>query len=303
MTDSKLPPWEAAFRDRHVRADRRFLLKVATRLRWHCRDWFGRRMLVGSGVEIGAQYVPTKIDPRRASVEYVDAVSNEHLVRRYALAEKELVALAHVLEATNLEPYSAGSRDFLIAHHVLEHIDDPVGAVVEWLRILKSGGLLFLSVPNYRGNHYDFRRLPPNRGHLLLDRTDPAGRPARNLDHYREMARTMWDWSPGDPRVEQTARAWTEAGDRHHYHVFDESTLRDVLDLAARESGCRLDLDGYLLLDHGFEWLVLARKSPAGEAGAHWPSRTVSRPASLKVFTRTILSEAYRRLFARGRRR
>jgi len=33
MTESKLPPWEAAFRDRRVRADRRFLLKVATSLR------------------------------------------------------------------------------------------------------------------------------------------------------------------------------------------------------------------------------------------------------------------------------
>jgi len=294
-------PWQVAFARRNIGPHRKLLLKIASRLRWHSRDWLGRRLLRGEGIEIGAQYVPVEVDPWKASVEYVDAVPNEYLSDRYRLGDKKLVPLAHVVEGVELTPYPDGSKDFLVANHVLEHIDDPVGAVVEWLRVLRPGGMLFLSVPNYRGNGFDFRRKPTTRDHFLLDRSDPDGRPLRNFEHYCEMAQTMWDLPADDPQIRQTAQVWTDAGDRHHYHVFDEAAVRAVLELASDESGCSLRLDGYILLDHGFEWLVILTRGARGTSGVAWPSPLVSRPVSIAALVRTALSEGARRAFGRGR--
>jgi SAM-dependent methyltransferase len=278
-----IPPWEQAFAARRLSLANNLILKLSSKFRWQVRDRLARHLLVGDGVEIGAQYAPTKVDPGKARVEYVDAVSNEHLVERYGLGDRPLVPLAHIVEGVRLTPYADGARDFLIAHHVLEHIDDPVGALAEWLRVLKDGGVLFLSVPNYRGNWFDFRRTPPDRAHLALDHADAAGRKARNLEHYRDMAQSMWQWPDGDPRIEAQAQAWIEAGDRHHYHVWDAQALCDVLTLAAQAAGHPLRVERAMLLDHGFELLVAARKLPAGKAAVHWPHRGRSRLAALSA--------------------
>jgi SAM-dependent methyltransferase len=284
-----IPPWEQAFAARRLSLADNLILKLSAKFRWQVRDRLARHLLVGDGVEIGAQYAPTKVDPGKARVEYVDAVTNEHLVERYGLGDRPLVPLTHVVEGVELTPYADGARDFLIAHHVLEHIDDPVGALVEWLRVLKDGGVLFLSVPNYRGNWFDFRRTPPDKAHLALDHADAAGREALNLQHYRDMAQSMWQWPDGDPRIEAQAQAWIEAGDRHHYHVWDAQALCDVLTLAAQAAGHPLRVERAMLLDHGFELLVAARKLPAGRPSVTWPSGFRSRLASLATLLRVAV--------------
>jgi len=295
MTDTReTPPWEQSFAGRRLSLGDKLTLKISTRLRWHVRDWFGRRLLAGDGVEIGAQYVPTKVDPAKARVEYVDAVTNEHLASRYDLGSKPLVPLAHIVEGVELTPYADAAKDFLIAHHVLEHIDDPVGAVVEWLRVLKDGGILFISVPNFRSNWFDFRRTPPDRAHFALDHADPAGRPARNFQHYCDMAQSMWQWPAGDPRIAAQAQAWTDAEDRHHYHVWDETALRAVLELASEAAGHPLRMDGCLLLDLGFELLVAVRKQAAGAAHVTWPSKAGARTSSLASLLRAAVSATLR---------
>jgi SAM-dependent methyltransferase len=281
-----IPPWEQAFADRRLSLADNLVLKLSAKFRWQVRDRLARNLLVGDGVEIGAQYAPTQVDAGRARVEYVDAVSNAHLVERYGLGDRPLVPLTHIVEGVELTPYADGTKDFLVAHHVLEHIDDPVGALVEWLRVLKDGGALFLSVPNFRGNWFDFRRTPPDKAHLALDHADAAGREARNLQHYRDMAQSMWQWPDGDPRIEAQARAWTDAGDRHHYHVWNAQALRDALDLAAEAAGHPLRVEKAMLLDHGFELLVAVRKLPAGRPAVTWPSGFRSRLASLAALLR-----------------
>jgi len=47
-------------------------------------------------------------------------------------------------------PFDDNSFDLAVAFDVLEHIDDDLGAAKEWLRVLKPGGLLFITVPAYQ---------------------------------------------------------------------------------------------------------------------------------------------------------
>jgi len=46
-------------------------------------------------------------------------------------------------------PYPSGSFDFITCIEGLEHLENPFNAIREFHRILKPGGKLFLSLPNY----------------------------------------------------------------------------------------------------------------------------------------------------------
>lgn len=40
------------------------------------------------------------------------------------------------------------SQDFVISSHVLEHFPDPIKALKEWYRVVKTGGYIFMIVPH-----------------------------------------------------------------------------------------------------------------------------------------------------------
>ncbi len=58
-------------------------------------------------------------------------------------------------------PFAEGSQDAVFASHCLEHIDDFVGALGDWFRVLKVGGFLVVMVPHQF--LYEKRRTPPSR--------------------------------------------------------------------------------------------------------------------------------------------
>jgi len=53
-----------------------------------------------------------------------------------------------ICDATTMEAYEDESFDTVYASHILEHLNDPVTAVANWLRICKKGGIVFVSVPH-----------------------------------------------------------------------------------------------------------------------------------------------------------
>src|SRR5690349_17845560 len=86
------------------------------------RDRF-MKYLKGSGLEIGALHNPMPIDRNQASVRYVDVMSLEEQRRHYPeLANYPLVTPDIVSAADALPMVDAGSQDFIIANHLLEHV-------------------------------------------------------------------------------------------------------------------------------------------------------------------------------------
>lgn len=288
-------PWHSAFQD-HLRSSlsrlQRFVLNLSKLRQLDIRNQFASQ-LKGTGVEIGAQHIPTKVQAA-TTVEYVDVLSNEQLISRYGLSPHGgLVPLTHVIDGHKLSPYADGSRDFLIANHVLEHFDDPVSGVVEWVRILRNGGLLFLTLPNFRGNAFDYKRRPERAAHFRLDYTDPANRDARNREHYEDLAMHLVSQARTSEEVQALVTQWLNQGDRHHYHVYDEAALKDVLSVAAEISGNDLELVDALLPKYGFELLVVVRKLPAkGSKGRlSWLPNIVNSARAAQVFTRAAFQE------------
>ncbi len=70
------------------------------------------------------------------------------------------VAIDHICPADNL-PFKDQSVDFALCTQVLEHVRKPEDVIHEISRILKPGGLLFLTVPQSWEEHeqpYDYHR-------------------------------------------------------------------------------------------------------------------------------------------------
>lgn len=64
------------------------------------------------------------------------------------IMRKNLAAAgARMQVVDNLDELASGTFDYLMAFEVLEHIEDDLGVLAAWLRCLKPGGRLLVSVP------------------------------------------------------------------------------------------------------------------------------------------------------------
>lgn len=61
-------------------------------------------------------------------------------------------------------PFDDNSVDTVYNSHTLEHIDNPVSAIQEWFRVLRTGGYLIIAVPHQF--LYEKRAITPSRWNL-----------------------------------------------------------------------------------------------------------------------------------------
>ena len=106
------------------------------------------RFLSGRGIEIGALDCPLPL-PACASARYVDRADATELRRLYPeLAESELVNPDVIENGETLSSFAADSLDFIIANHMLEHCENPLGTLRNHLRVVRPGGILYYAIPN-----------------------------------------------------------------------------------------------------------------------------------------------------------
>ncbi|HMD81336.1 MAG TPA: methyltransferase domain-containing protein [Anaerolineales bacterium] len=67
-------------------------------------------------------------------------------------AEIDIVAEGHDI------PVGDGTQDYIISSHVVEHFPDPLRAFIEWNRILKPGGIVFMIVPQRNADPHDAKQ-------------------------------------------------------------------------------------------------------------------------------------------------
>lgn len=76
------------------------------------------------------------------------------------------------------------STDFIVANHVLEHCENPLGTLENWVDKLSPGGILFITVPDMEKT-FDRDRAVTAVEHLLANyRKGPS---YSREDHVREL--------------------------------------------------------------------------------------------------------------------
>ena len=209
------------------------------------RDQLGELFCKGKGLEIGAGLVPTKT-AQGSSVRYADKRSDEELSAYFGLNP--------AIRVESLAGIGHEKFNFLIAHHVLEHSANVIETLVEWLRMLKEGGIFFLSLPNRHQTPDNLRLLTPPT-HFLLDYSYQV-----NEDDYESrehICSFLWSWIDvggleGKSKMESaslvSAALHSEQNDLH-WHTFNADTMEFVVRTAAAAAGLSAEIlyieDGY----------------------------------------------------------
>lgn len=162
------------------------------------------------GIEMGASaHNPFGLDT--INVDWTDSLDTswkkEELERCGETAKVDVIA-----DGTKL-PFKDGEWDFVISSHCLEHNFDTLGALKEWLRVVKPGGFVFTIFPH-------------------PERTFDKGRPRTKLTEL-EMRHSGRIPHPNMVGLEPTIHTWV----LYHHTVWH---LDDALECAARIGGCEV---------------------------------------------------------------
>lgn len=139
-----------------------------------------------------------------------------------------------IAEGADLHMVRSRSRDFVLSSHMLEHSANPLRALSEWRRVLKTGGGLVLVVP-HRDGTFDHRRPVTTMQHLVED--FETGKGEDDLTHLQEILQLHDDSKdPGVHDITFRERAERNAELRSlHHHVFDTRLVVDAVNKVGLE--------------------------------------------------------------------
>lgn len=212
---------------------------------------FFLRMLVdhycqGRGLEIGPGSTPYG-DPEHT--EFLD---------RYDEHERDF-SIDINADATSI-PRPDGAYDYVISSHCLEHIPDTLKGLMEWTRVLKPGGILFLMLPHAHRTIDRGRVVHPLQHHLddyakAVDLSDDT--------HHDEflnitMANVI-EMRMGSSDEQAGIFEYSEklAKGQVHFHCWTQHEMVDIL----RHLGLEILFVMAELPDHVDSFLVVSRKS------------------------------------------
>ncbi len=140
-----------------------------------------------------------------------------------------------ICEASNLCAIPACTYDFVASSHTLEHCANPIKALHEWRRVMKSDGWLALVLPHQAGT-FDHRRMVTGFEHLLKDYENDVGEDDKT--HFAEiLEKHDLDRDPAqESRVSFEKWINENAINRGaHHHVFDPALAITIVDYCGFE--------------------------------------------------------------------
>ena len=148
----------------------------------------------------------------------------------YTYDEKHEAGRQFILEATYLSEIKDGAYDFLLSSHMIEHTANPIKALKEWTRVVKTGGHLILVIP-YKDGTFDHKRPITTLEHIIQDYENKTTE--RDLTHLDEILKLH------DLSRDIEAGTHTQFHERSkknyenrclHHHVFDVKLAIELVD-------------------------------------------------------------------------
>lgn len=159
----------------------------------------------------------------------------------------------YIADAIDMNCVDSEKYDFVLSSNNLEHIANPIKALKEFLRVLKTGGVLTLVVPR-KDRTFDHKREFTKFEHILEDYQNNTQED--DLTHMPEIIE-LHDYDMDDlcnhiDKEEFKRRAALNIQYRNlHHHVFSEECLRKIfefLNLKIISSGECLWSSNYIII-------------------------------------------------------
>jgi predicted SAM-dependent methyltransferase len=184
----------------------------------------GKKYGNGLGIEVGAFHNPW---PVPGKVTYADKKTRAELFAQFPECQhKPIVETDIITSAETLEGVDTESFDFLCSSHVLEHMENPLSAIENWLRVVKPGGHLMIAVPDKRFT-FDRGRRVTSYEHLLGEYLYPGTVADNRIFHLIEYFVRV---DKNDIEVAlKRAREMPKDADIH-FHCWDEQVLNEMFE-------------------------------------------------------------------------
>jgi SAM-dependent methyltransferase len=216
------------------------------------RELLARTYLNGCGIEVGALHSPLQV-PAHVRVQYVDIKMPEELQRFYVgvtgIKVPDILA-----DGETLTGIDNASQDFVIANHFIEHCQNPIGTIENFLRVLKPSGILYLAIPDKRFT-FDVRRPVTTFEHLLRDYRE-GGEWSRFL-HHEEVHHLLFGITD-----EKQIRRHMDGLAETHYHVWSQIEMLEMVARLRKELSFDFELEAFV--NHPpYEAILIIRKGAA----------------------------------------
>jgi SAM-dependent methyltransferase/glycosyltransferase involved in cell wall biosynthesis len=194
----------------------------------------------GKGIEIGALHNPLSVDSG-VEVKYLDHLGKTDLYDHYPeLREHDLVEVDIIDNGETLKNVADESQDFIIANHFIEHCEDPILALKNIFRVLKTRGVLYMAVPDKRFT-FDIDREETSMSHLWEDHQ--RGPEISRKEHYVEWV-TIAHKNKGETPEETELRIENLVKQKYsiHFHVWTGEGFLEFLDDMQKKMGIRFEI-------------------------------------------------------------
>ncbi|WP_298439773.1 methyltransferase domain-containing protein [Geobacter sp.] len=235
---------------------------------YRARRQLAARYLRGTGLEIGALHFPLQV-PAGVDVKYVDYATREENIRRFPELDGEKIVFTDFVEdGFTLHSLDGASQDFLVANHVLEHANNPIQVLVNWSRILRRDGVLFVSVP-IGARCFDRGREVTTLRHLIEDfelvaRGDLGEFARRNRRHYEEWVRismrNVHKLRASEAELMEMIEKMSDESTEIHYHVFSRDSFGELLEYFTLVVDTSLTCECLVKSRGGAEYVAILRK-------------------------------------------
>jgi predicted SAM-dependent methyltransferase len=214
------------------------------------------KYLKGNGLEVGALTNPFLV-PNGVHVKYVDRMTIADLKKQYPELEKvDLIEPDILDDGETLSSVQNSSQDFIIASHMIEHCQNPIGTIQNFLRVVKKDGIVFMAVPDKRYT-FDIDRPLTSIDHLLDDyQKSPE---LSKYSHFKEWVDLVISTKEKVEDSEQMTRQLMDIDYSIHYHVWNPSTFKEMLLHLQSQLYFSFDIDLFIENNKG-EFLVVLRK-------------------------------------------
>jgi SAM-dependent methyltransferase len=215
------------------------------------RTQLARAYIRGQGIEFGALH-SALILPDGATAQYADFEPAETLQALFPDVEN-IKRPDIVSDLESMKGIETASQDFVIANHVLEHVEDPLRALRSVARVLRPGGIAYLALPDKRFT-FDSKRAITPLDHLIRDHDE--GPDNSLLGHFREWVACVDDLH-GDAGAAKVA-AMTDIRANIHFHVWDYPAMMEFFAYVAKQPSVGLEVESSRL--NGIEVIWILRR-------------------------------------------
>lgn len=190
------------------------------------RNEITRHYIHGHGLEIAGLHNPWPLNPGSRAIQ-MDLFTTDELYDQYPEHKNQELVKVQVLDNGNFcNTIASDSVDFVVSSHVLEHCEDTITAIYNWLRVVKPFGFVAIAVP-HKENPIDHARAVTTQEHFWEECETVSHYKHNRRSHYEEYF-TVVDKLSGPILEERLTNAMFNQP-HIHWHTFTEESLMILL--------------------------------------------------------------------------